>query len=123
MDGYTLKIDEKTRDLVFDDDGCFEEIYGDESSAQAVRLTLLVYKGEFPLDITHGTDYDRIMGQPLSRLPQDEIEEILREAIFQEEEVLQIDSMDLTQKGRSLGVSIVGTLTSGKIIKTETEVD
>jgi len=123
MDGYTLKIDEKTRDLVFDDDGCFEEIYGDESSAQAVRLTLLVYKGEFPLDITHGTDYDRIMGQPLSRLPQDEIEEILREAIFQEEEVLQIDSMDLTQKGRSLGVSFVGTLTSGKIIKTETEVD
>lgn len=123
MDGYTLKIDEKTRDLVFDDDGCFEEIYGDESSAQAVRLTLLVYKGEFPLDITHGTDYDRIMGQPLSRLPQDEIEEILREAIFQEEEVLQIDSMDLTQKGRSLSVSFVGTLKSGKTIKTETEVD
>ncbi len=123
MDGYTLKIDEKTRDLVFDDDGCFEEIYGDESSAQAVRLTLLVYKGEFPLDITHGTDYDRIMGQPLSRLPQDEIEEILREAIFQEEEVLQIDSMGLTQKGRSLSVSFVGTLKSGKTIKTETEVD
>lgn len=123
MDGYTLKIDEKTRDLIFDDDGYFEEIYGDESSAQAVRLTLLVYKGEFPLDSTHGTDYGRIMGQPLSRLPQDEIEEILREAIFQEEEVVQIDSMDLTQKGRSLGVSFVGTLKSGKTIKTETEVD
>ena len=123
MDGYTLKIDEKTRDLIFDDDGYFEEIYGDESSAQAVRLTLLVYKGEFPLDSTHGTDYGRIMGQPLARLPQDEIEEILREAIFQEEEVVQIDSMDLTQKGRSLGVSFVGTLKSGKTIKTETEVD
>lgn len=123
MDGYTLKIDEKTRDLVFDDDGYFKEIYGDESSAQAVRLTLLVYKGEFPLDSTHGTDYDRIMGQPLSRLPQDEIEEILREAIFQEEEVVQIDSMELTQKGRSLGVAFVGTLKSGKTIKTETEVD
>lgn len=123
MDGYTLKIDEKTRDIVFDDDGYFKEIYGDESSVQAVRLTLLVYKGEFPLDSTHGTDYDRIMGQPLSRLPQDEIEEILREAIFQEEEVVQIDSMELTQKGRSLGVAFVGTLKSGKTIKTETEVD
>ena len=37
---FTLKIDEESRDLVFDSDGNFALIEGDNTTAQAVRLTL-----------------------------------------------------------------------------------
>lgn len=122
MDNHTLKIDEETRDLVFDEKGNLEMISSDETTAQAVRLTMQAYKKEFPLDITHGTGYDRIMGRSLSQLPKDEIDEVMREAIFQEDEVLQVDQLEIEFNGRELSVNFVGTLQSGKIITTRTEV-
>lgn len=122
MDNHTLKIDEETRDLVFDEKGNLEMISSDETTAQAVRLTMQAYKKEFPLDITHGTGYDRIMGRSLSQLPKDEIDEVMREAIFQEDEVLQVDQLETEFNGRELSVNFVGTLQSGKIITTRTEV-
>ena len=56
-----MKIDEESRDLVFDSEGKLETIEGDDTTVQAVRLTLEVYKEEFPLDVTHGSEYDRMM--------------------------------------------------------------
>ena len=109
-----MKIDEESRDLVFDSEGKLETIEGDDTTVQAVRLTLEVYKEEFPLDVTHGTDYDRIMGQPISRLPKDEIQE--------EPQVSQIDQLELSETERTLKVAFVGMLQSGKVIKTEAEV-
>ena len=117
-----MKIDEESRDLVFDSEGKLETIEGDDTTVQAVRLTLEVYKEEFPLDVTHGTDSDRIMGQPISRLPKDEIQEVLREAVFQEPQVSQIDQLELSETERTLKVAFVGMLQSGKVIKTEAEV-
>ena len=55
QDNWTLKIDPESRDLILDDAGALETISGDETTAQAVRLTLEVYRGEFPFDPTHGT--------------------------------------------------------------------
>ena len=60
MENYTLKIDPNSRDLVLNDDGMMELVFGGDSSAQAVRLTLEAWKGEFPFDPTHGTEYDRM---------------------------------------------------------------
>lgn len=119
-DNMSLYIDPETLDLDFDDSGIMRQTFDDETTAQAVRVTLQVYKGEFPLDITHGTDYDRIMGKKPHELEADEVPEILREAIFQEEAVAQVDSLECERSdGRGLSVAFTGTLTSGSTINTE----
>lgn len=113
----TLRIDPVTHDLVLKD-GDFEIIEGDETVAQCVRVTLEVYKGEWFLDENHGTDYERIMGLNPS---DDEIQDIIREAIFQETDVQFIDvlevSRDLTT--RRLAVNFKGRLKSGESITLE----
>lgn len=119
MDNMTLKLDPYTRDLIFDDEGILETIYDDETSAQNVRNTLLVYKGEFPFDQTHGTDYDKIMGRKASSLPEDEIEEIIRSAIFQETTVSQIVDVQPAFSGRGLNIAFQGLLKSGAYITSE----
>ena len=58
--------------------------------------------------------------KPPHELEADEIPEILREAIFQEEAVAQVDSLDCERSdGRGLLVAFTGTLTSGSTINTE----
>lgn len=115
----TLKIDPETMDIPLDEDGNMVLIYGDETTAQCVRLTLLTWKGGFPLDESHGTDYERIFGRRRSDLENDEVEEVLREAIFQETDVEQIDQLDAETDGRELSVTFSGTLYSGQTISTE----
>ena len=39
-DNYTLRIDPESRDITFDTDGMMETVAGDDTTAQAVRLTL-----------------------------------------------------------------------------------
>ena len=109
MDNMTLKLDPYTRDLIFDDEGILETIYDDETSAQNVRNTLLVY----------GTDYDKIMGRKASSLPEDEIEEIIRSAIFQETTVSQIVDVQPAFSGRGLNIAFQGLLQSGAYITSE----
>lgn len=118
-ENYTLKIDPETRDITFDDNGILETISGDDTSGQAVRLTMEVWKGEFPLDPTHGTEYDRILGKKPRELEQDEISEVIRDAIFQEPDVSEVDKVDFSTEGRALSVSFTGRLTSGNTITTE----
>ena len=113
-DNMSIYIDPETLDLDFDDAGIMRQTFGDETTA------LQVYKGEFPLDISHGTNYERIMGKKPHELEADEIPEVLREAIFQEETVAQVDSLEFEPaKGRSLSVSFTGTLTNGGTISME----
>ena len=109
----TLKIDPETMDIPIDEDGNMVLIYGDETTAQCVRLTLLTWKGGFPLD------YERIFGRRRSDLESDEVEEVLREAIFQETDVEQIDQLDAETDGRELNVAFSGTLYSGQTISME----
>ena len=68
---------------------------------------------------TRGTDYERIFGRRRSDLENDEVEEVLREAIFQETDVEQIDRLDAETDGRELSVAFSGTLYSGQTISME----
>lgn len=120
MENYTLKIDPETRDLVIDDAGMMELVDGDETSAQAVRLTLQAWKGDFPFDPTHGTSYDRIVGKRPRDLAEDEVPEIIRDAVLQETAVREVDSVEYSfAEGRHLDISVTGTLETGEVITTE----
>jgi len=118
-ENMSLRIDPDTRDLVIGADGGIEQIYGDETSAQAVRLTLQTWKGEFLLDVAHGTDYDRILGKKLHELPADEINEVIREAVFQEPEVSHIDAINSAISGKTAETTLDATLYSGAGISME----
>ena len=121
-DDFTLRIDPQTRDIVFDEDGMLETISGDEATAQAVRQTLLVYKGEFPLVPSHGTDYEKIMGKKPNELEDDEVPEVIREGVFQEPEVTEVDGVEFNIAGRSMDISVSGRLASGNTIASEVSV-
>ena len=121
-DDFTLRIDPQTRDIVFDEDGMLETISGDEATAQAVRQTLLVYKGEFPLVPSHGTDYEKIMGKKPNELEDDEVPEVIREGVFQEPEVTEVDGVEFNIAGRSMDISVSGCLASGNTITSEVSV-
>lgn len=119
MELFTLKIDPTTRDLVLDADGSFEQVQGDDAVEQAIRLTLLTWKEEFPLYTAHGTDYRRIMGKKPYELQEDEIAEVIREAIYQVAEVRQLDELEITRDGRTLSVAFAVTLDNGHMISME----
>lgn len=119
QDNWTLKIDPESRDLILDDAGMLETISGDDTTAQAVRLTLEVYRGEFTFDPTHGPAYERIMGKKRHELEDDEIPEVIRDAVFQEPQVVEINAIDYELVGRGLEIAVTGRLQSGNTIKTE----
>lgn len=118
-DNYTLRIDPKSRDITFDTDGMMETVAGDDTTAQAVRLTLQTWLGEFALVPSHGTNYEAIMGKKPKDLTEDEIPEVVRAAIFQEPEVEEVEEVTYTQAGRSLDIFFVGRLSNGNIISSE----
>lgn len=119
MDNMTLMIDPETRDLVFDEDGSFKKIYGADTTVQNVRHALLTWKEEFFADKTHGTDYDRIFGLNQNVVDEDEIEEVIREAIFQEPDVSRIDSLTVTYDKRNISAVFSATLVNGENIVLE----
>lgn len=119
MEDMTFLIDPETRDLVLDENGDFVRIYDEEAVAQNIRNTLLAWKGEWPLNLEHGTDYARIMGLKGADYDQDRAEEVIREAIFQEPMIRQIDELKLVRADRELTVSFTATLTNGKTITLE----
>lgn len=118
-DNMTLYLDPDTFDLEFDENGYFKRIYGDDTTAQNVRNTLLTWKKEFFTDLTHGTAYERIMGKNQNEINQDEIEEILREAVLQEVNVYRVDDIQSTYNGRTIEATVVATLKNGEKIKLE----
>lgn len=119
MDNMTLLIDPETRDLVFDDAGSFKKIYGIDTTVQNVRHALLTWKAEFFADKTHGTDYERIFGVNQNDIDEDEIKEIIREAIFQEPDVSRIDTLTVSYDRRNISVEFSATLVSGETIVLE----
>lgn len=119
MDNMTLLIDPETRDLIFDTDGSFRKIYGDDTTVQNVRHALLAWKAEFFADETHGTDYESIVGVSMNDVDDDEVKEIIREAVFQEPAVSRIDSISVTFEGRTITVELAATLENGEKIALE----
>ena len=119
MPNDTLYIDPETRDLAFDEDGNLRMIDGDDSTAQAVRHTLLTWRGEFPLDITHGTAYEQVMGKKANELRRDDLPEVMREAIFQEDQISAVESLEATLDDRSVSAVFVASLSDGQKISME----
>lgn len=113
-----LALDEETRDLVFDDAGMMELREDGEAIAQNIRNNLLTWKGEFPLNTDHGTDWRRVVEQPLS-MALDEADDVLRASIFQEPYVRQIDELTPRLDGRNLGVEFAGSLYDGSTVRME----
>lgn len=110
MDEMTLLIDPETRDLVFDDGGSFKKIYGTDTIVQNVRHALITWKNEFFADEEHGTDYDRIMGVNQNKADDDEVKEVIREAVFQEPYVSRIEKIDVTYENRNIMVQLLAVL-------------
>lgn len=117
----TLLIDAETRDIVFDGNGDLSMIYDDDTTAQSARLTLLVYKEELIFDTAHGTDYRRIMGAKPNEITDDEISEIIRESIYQENNISQVNNITATRQERGLDISFDGILINGNTISTTIE--
>ena len=63
--------------------------------------------------------YERIMGKKRSELEDDEIPEVIRDAVFQEPQVAEVSAVDYELVGRGLEVSVTGRLQSGNTITTE----
>lgn len=118
-DNMTLLIDPETRDLVFDEGGNFVKIYGADTTAQNVRHALLTWKAEFFADLVHGTDYERIVGTNQNEIDVNEIQDVVREAIFQEDEVFRIDTLNVSYDGRNVTAEFSATLVSGEVIALE----
>ncbi len=116
MNNMTLMIEPNSRDLVFDDNGFFKKIYDTDTIVQNVRHSLLTWKSEFFTDETHGTDYESIFGLNQNDVDEDEIKEIIREAVFQEPEILRINNLDVIYEKRYIEVKFSATLINGETI-------
>lgn len=118
-ENMTLLIDPEIRDLVFDEDGNFVKIYDSDTTVQNVRHALLTWKAEFFADLVHGTDYERIVGTNQNEIDLNEIQDIVREAIFQEDEISRIDTINVLYNGRNVTAEFSATLVSGGTISLE----
>lgn len=112
MANLTLKINSETRDIEFTD-GILDTVSDSESILQNIRNTLLVYKGEFEKDADHGTDYETIFSDSVT---DDEIIEIIRDAIFQEQLVTEVAEIKIEHLGRQITVNFTAKLVSGEFL-------
>lgn len=117
MSKTAWKIDPETKDLSFTDEGMLEVLEDDAAIAQGVALTLGAWKGDFELVPSHGTDYEQILG---TEVDEETTDEVLREAIFQEEQITTVESLGVTRgEGRKMTVTWSGQLSDGKTISME----
>lgn len=109
MPNFTLEINQDG-DLVIGADGMMRSIEGADVTAQNIRMALKAAKGDFPLVPEHGTDYGLVFGIAAD---QDSIREAYREAIFQEEDVGQVERLDVDISGRDARIEFQATTGSG----------
>lgn len=119
MENMALEIGEQTGDLVFDEDGMMKTIYGNDTTSQNVRMALTAWKNDFLPVPGHGTDYRKFFSEESG---EEERIETIREAVFQEEEVVQIEKIEIAGKGeRRVRVSFEGRLSDGGAISMEVD--
>lgn len=109
MDNMTLKIDHEG-DLVIGKDGMMQVVGGIDTTAQNIRMTLKAAKEDFPLVPEHGTDYGTVFGVAADN---EVVREAYREAIFQEDDVEQIDSLTVDVDGRMARVEFSASTAEG----------
>lgn len=113
-----LKLDPESRDLCFDSEGILDQLEDAEAIAQNIRNNLNTWRGEFELDTSHGTEWERVVGQPTSDI-EDESDDVLRESIFQEPYVREIESLSCAIDGRTIEADFSGTLYDGSTVRVE----
>lgn len=113
MDNMTLKISCEG-DLVIGEDGMMQVIDGVETTAQNIRMTLKAAKEDFPLVPEHGTDYGTVFGVGADA---ETITEAYREAIFQEDDVEQINSLTVSMDGRKAIVQFSASTAKGEEVE------
>ena len=118
-ENMTLLVDPETRDLAFDDGGNFKKIFDADTTVQNVRHALLTWKAEFFADLIHGTEYERIVGMNQNEIDLNEVQDIIREAIFQEDDISRIDTITVSYDGRTVAAAFPATLVSGETIALE----
>ncbi len=118
-ENMTLLIDPETRDLVLDEDGFFKKIFDKDTTVQNVRHALLTWKAEFFADKRHGTDYERIMGVNQNDLEDGEVEEVIREAVFQEPDIAWIENIVVSFGDRSITTEILAVMVDDEKISLE----
>lgn len=116
MSNTVWMIDPETHDLVFDEKGILKELEENEAAAQSIRLTLEAFKGDFELLPDHGTDYETILGK---RADEGTVDEVIREAIFQEERMAALDELTVQNAERELEITFSGRLDDGSKINME----
>lgn len=118
MENYTLKIDPETRDLCLDDAGVLELVDGDATSARLSGSPWRHGRGSSPSTLlTEPTTPASPVKRPRARRGRSP--EVIRDAVLQETTVSEVDSVEYNLSGRSLEVSVTGTLTTGGVITTE----
>lgn len=110
------KIDPDTRDLCFDKDGILKTVSDQEAAVQGVRMALTAFKGDFDLVPEHGADYEQIMGVEAD---EETMDEVVREAIFQEDRISAIDELSVSTANRTVEINFTGTLNNGEKISME----
>lgn len=110
MANLTIAVDTETRDIVIAD-GTVATTSGNEAILQNIRNTLLVYRGEFEKEPDHGTDYASIFEN--DSITNEEIVEIVRDAIFQEPYVQAISDISVVRANRQLTVTFEAALYTG----------
>ena len=113
-----LALDEEKRDLCFDENGMMMLLEDGAAIAQNIRNNLYTWRGEFPLNTGHGTDWQRVVALPLGRAL-DEADDVIRASVFQEPYLREIDQLTPKIDGRSLGVEFSGTLYDGSVVRLE----
>ncbi len=118
-ENMTLLIDPETRDLVLDENGDFKKIFGKDTVVQNVRHALLTWKAEFFADRRHGTDYERIMGVNQNELEDGDVDEVIREAVFQEPDISWIESLTITFENRTITAEILAVTVDDEVVRLE----
>jgi len=117
MTNITWKIDPDTKDLAFDNDGFLKTTEGDATSVQNIRMALEAWKGDFVLVPDHGTDYNALL---VEQADEDTSEEIIREAIFQEDNMGVLEKLSIERdNNRKLNISFTGQLDNGTVVNME----
>ena len=119
VDNVTLKISRDTGDLVIGDDGIMETISGADTTIQNIEMTLKAWINDFPLVPGHGTRWENILGQIISS---EEVEEEIRESVYQETDVAMVTEIEAIQNGRELNIDLKATTAAGEEIETEVTV-
>lgn len=118
-DNMTLKIDPESKDFTFDEEGIMETVSGNDGIAQNIQVCLTAWKGDFEDLPEHGTDYRKILSTDISM---EEKEEAIRESIYQEKEVEQIEEQTVITENGISKISFRARLNNGSSLVTEVEI-